>query len=130
MGLDMRDFEKYVNNFKYMEAEFQEFLKKWLIKEGYITLSDIANNTPVDTGALRNDWQLIDVKTNNKSASFTVKNSMDYASIIEYGTPARPKWKWADGAHMMTKGIYNALNRMPKTFDKAFKDFLKSKGIA
>ena len=130
MGLDMKDFEKYVNNFSNMEAEFNEFLKKWLIKEGYITLGDITGNTPVDTGALRNAWQLTDIKTDNKSASFTVNNSMEYASIIEYGTPARPSWKWAEGAHMMTKGINNALVRMPKTFDKAFKEFLKSKGIA
>lgn len=131
MGLDMSDFVKYANEFKNMEADFNKFLKNWLTKEGYITLEDIKKNTPVDTGNLRNSWQLKDVKTEGNKPQFTVYNPVqEYASIIEYGTPARPKWKWAEGAHMMQKGIFNALDRMPKTFDEAFIAFLKSKGLA
>ena len=67
----------------------------------------------------------------NSEIGFTVFNGVsEYASIIEYGTPARPKWKWAGGAHMMTNGIYKELDKIPESFNREFTKFLKSKGLA
>ena len=130
MGLDMGNFQQYVNNFKSMQADFKNWLKNWITKEGYITLADIKSNTPVDTGNLRNGWILKDVYITNNEAGFTVYNGVqEYASIIEYGTPARPNWKWAGGAHMMENGVFKELNRIPDSFDKEFTKFLKSKGL-
>lgn len=130
MGLDMRDFENYVKQFKSMEKDFKHFLINFLTKEGYVTLADIKKNTPHDTHHLQNSWELKDIKYENGAASFTVYNPVEeYASIIEYGTPARPNWKWAGGAHMMTNGVYKELDRFPKEFDKAFTAFLKQKGL-
>ena len=130
MGLNMRDFENYVKQFKSMEKDFKQFLINFLTKEGYVTLGDIIDNTPERTGRLKYSWVLKDIEYKNGVASFTVYNPVeDYASIIEYGTPARPNWKWAQGAHMMTKGVYKELDKLPKEFDKAFTEFLKSKGL-
>ena len=58
MGLNMKDFERYVNNFKNMQSEFKTWLKNWITKEGYITLADIISNTPEDTGRLKGSWEL------------------------------------------------------------------------
>lgn len=130
MGLDMSDFKKYVNDFKDMQKDFKKWLKDWLVKEGYITLEDIKNNTPVDTGHLRNSWELKDVYMTDSEVGFTVYNGVhEYASIIEYGTPARPNWKWSGGAHMMTNGVNKEMERLPKSFDEEFTKFLKSKGL-
>lgn len=129
MGLNMNDFVQYSKNFKQMKNEFNDFLLKYLQKEGLKTLTDIKNNTPVDTGYLRMSWFMDNIKQEGNKASIEFENIAEYASIIEYGTPARPNWKWADGAHMMTKGFFNAENRMPKSFDKEFTAFLKKKGI-
>ena len=62
-------------------------------------------------------------------SSVVFGNSADYASHIEYGTPKRPNWKWAEGAHMMTISMNELLRDMPEFFDYAFREFLKSKGI-
>jgi len=130
MGLDMRDFEQYVNNFKEMEVEFKEFLRNWITKEGYIVLASIIGKTPRRTGELRRSWVLKDVFVTNNKAGFTVYNGKEeYASIIEYGTPARPNWKWAQGAHMMELGIFETIDKIPDSFNEAFTKFLKEKGL-
>ena len=129
MGLDMNDFVKYVNEFKSMQAEFDEFLKNWITKQGNIVLADTKENTPVDTGNLRNSWSLGNYQQQGNKAQIGINNSAEYASFVEYGTPKRPNWKWADGARMMTKAIYNRSDKMPEDFDKAFAAFLKSKGL-
>lgn len=129
MGLDMNDFVKYVNSFKDMQAEFDEFLKNWITKQGNIVLIDTKANTPVDTGNLRNSWNLGNYQRQGNKAQIGINNSAEYASFIEYGTPRRPNWKWADGAKMMTKAVYKQSEKMPDDFDKAFTAFLKQKGI-
>lgn len=129
MGLDMKDFVKYVENFKDMEKDFEAFLKNWIIKQGDKLIANTKARTPVDTGNLRNSWSLGEYQRQGTSASIGINNSAEYASIIEYGTPKRPNWKWAGGAHMLTISMNELLRDMPDLFDKAFTDFLKSKGI-
>lgn len=129
MGLDMNDFVKYANDFKDMQSEFEEFLKNWITKQGNIVLIDTKANTPVDTGNLRNSWSLGNYQRQGNKAQIGINNSAEYASFIEYGTPARRNWKWADGAKMMTKAVYKQSEKMPADFDKAFTEFLKQKGI-
>ena len=130
MGLDMNDFVKYVENFKEMEKEFDDFLKKWITQQGSKLLANTKARTPVDTGNLRNSWSLGEYERQGNVASIGINNSAEYASIIEYGTPKRPNWKWSVGAHMLTISMNEILRDMPDLFDKAFSDFLKSKGIA
>ena len=129
MGLDMKDFIKYVENFKEMEKEFEAFLKNWIIKQGDKLIANTKARTPVDTGNLRNSWSLGDYQRDGRTASIGINNSAEYASIIEYGTPKRPNWKWAGGAHMLTISMNEILRDMPDLFDKAFSEFLKSKGL-
>jgi len=129
MGLDMKDFVKYVENFKDMEKDFEAFLKNWITKQGDKLIASTKARTPVDTGNLRNSWSLGEYQRQGTSASIGINNSAEYASIIEYGTPKRPNWKWAGGAHMMTISMNELLRDMPELFDKAFSEFLKSKGL-
>lgn len=125
----MNDFVQYTKNFKSMQAEFEQFLKNWITKQGNIVLVDAKENTPVDTGNLRSSWFLGDYQRQGKKAQIGINNSAEYASFVEYGTPKRPNWKWADGAKMMTKAVYKQTDKMPDDFDKAFTEFLKQKGI-
>jgi len=127
--LDMKDFNEYQKKFKNMTAQFDLFLSEWITKQGYQTMADAVGNTPVDTGYLRESWSLGTPKKDGNSVSIDINNSAEYASIIEYGTPARPKWKWAGGAHMLTKALGNAADRMPKDFDKSLKSFMNERGI-
>lgn len=127
--LDMKDFIEYSKNFKDLKKEFKAWLKGWMLKQGNLLIAATKARTPVDTGNLRNSWYLKnDVQVQGNSASVKFGNSAEYASIIEYGTPARPSWKWAGGAHMMTISMAELEQRMPDAFDRAFTEFLKEKG--
>lgn len=128
--LNMNDFNKYVSDFKDMEKEFDTWLKNWITKQGNVLLANTKNRTPVDTGNLRNSWSLSKPEKEGNKVSIEIKNDADYASFIEYGTPKRPNWKWTNGAHMMTISMNELLRDMPEFFDYAFREFLKSKGIA
>lgn len=128
MGLNMKDFEKYVNDFKNMENEFEDFLKNWIIIQSGILIAKTKQRTPVDTGNLRNSWYRGEYKRSSGSVEIEINNSAEYASFVEYGTPAR-EWKWKDGAKMLTKSLYEMEQSMPIDFDKAFTAFLKEKGI-
>ena len=129
MGLDMKDFVKYVENFKELEQEFDAFLKKWITKQGGILIGKTKERTPVDTGNLRNSWSLGNYQRNGATAQIGINNSADYASHVEYGTPKRPNWKWANGAQMLTKSLYEMEQSMPVDFDTAFTAFLQEKGL-
>lgn len=129
MGLDMQAFLKYSEDFQEMAQEFDKFLEKWMQKQGGILIEKTKERTPVDTGNLRNSWSLGKYQRQGATAQIEVSNSADYASHVEYGTPKRPNWKWANGAQMLTKSLYEMEQTMPSEFDKAFTAFLKEKGI-
>lgn len=129
MGLDMKDFIEYTENFKELQQEFDNFLKNWVTKQGNILITKTKERTPVDTGNLRNSWDLGKYERQGATATIEVNNNAEYASFVEYGTPKRPNWKWGTGAHMLTKSLYEMDESMPIDFDKAFTAFLKEKGI-
>lgn len=129
MGLNMNDFVEYAEKFKGLEKEFELFLKKWMTQQASNLVVRTKEKTPVDTGNLRNSWYFENYKRSGNKAQIEINNSADYASFIEFGTPARPNWKWADGAHMLTKSLFEIEQTMPNDFDKAFTEFLKSKGL-
>ena len=112
-----------------MQAEFEQFLKNWITKQGNIVLADTKKNTPYDTGFARNSWFLGDYQRQGKKAQIGINNNAEYISFLEYGTPGRPKWKYADGVHMLAKAMFEQEQKMPDDFDKAFTAFLKKKGL-
>jgi len=59
-----------------------------VIKAAYETSNEAKRRTPVDTGALRSGWQVIDVKRTPYGAEATVINKTKYARTVEYGSQA------------------------------------------
>lgn len=129
MGLNMNDFVEYTKKFKELLPEFEQFLENWMKKQSGILLIKTKERTPVDTGNLRNSWVAENYQRQGNKAQIEINNSAEYASFIEFGTPARRNWKWADGAKMLTKSLYEMEQSMPIDFDKAFTEFLKQKGL-
>lgn len=118
------DFREYAEKFKSFGEDFPTFLHKFVIKQSLLLLAKTKQRTPVDTGLLRNSWSV-----GANGTTITIANDRDYASFIEYGTPARKKWKWAGGAHMMQLSIEEIQAQMPKLFDEALEQYWKSKGL-
>lgn len=153
---DYRQFEEYVKNFEKMINEFETFLKTYLLEQAQRCINACKKRTPVDTGALRASWgigsqklvlkssmdsegkvnvsfdeansSIADISVVGDNFEVTIWNGMEYASYVEYGHSTRGG-TWVDGYFMLTISIAQVENAMPARFEKAFKNFLKERGV-
>ena len=137
MGLDYREFKQFRDNFNKLDKEFDKWLHNFLLHEGMRFIREVKFRTPVDTGDLRNHWQLSGGITHEGD---TLKcwfvNSMNYATHVEYGHAkpyksgaAEGSADWVEGYFMMTVSIMVIERQMPARFERAFKRFLDSLGV-
>ena len=136
-GFDYTEFKEYRKNFNHLYKEFQDWLYGFILKQGLHFIREVKPRTPVDTGDLRNHWELdpnIVRMGDVYHCYFT--NVMEYASYVEYGH-AKPyksgvgpgSIDWVDGYFMMTVSIEEVQRKMPKRFDNEFRLYLKELGL-
>lgn len=136
MGFDYSDFKNYRDRFNTMYRQFHKWLNDFMLKEGMRFIAEVKPRTPVDTGDLRNHWQIQGMSREGDNIQVWFVNTMHYATYVEYGhakpykagaTEGGPDW--VQGYFMMTVSI-DVINRnMPKRFDSAFTSFLDSLGV-
>lgn len=129
------DLVNYRNNFNNMYKQYDAWLSSFLLNEGMRFIAEVKVNTPVDTGDLRNHWQLDKLERRGNELLCWFVNPMYYATYVEYGHakpyksgagPGSPDW--VEGYFMMTVSLDKINNSMPRRFDKEFKKFLLSLG--
>lgn len=132
-GFDYTEFEKYRNNFNKMYLQFDIWLTEFLLKEGMRFIAKVKPRTPVDTGDLRNHWQLDGISRDGDILRCWFVNSMHYATHVEYGHAkpykagaAEGSPDWVQGYFMMTVTLDEIEREMPARFDRAFTLFLRS----
>lgn len=133
---DYSSFKQYCQNFKKMSREFDNWLNSFLLQQGMRFLASVKPRTPVDTGDLRNHWQLQGITRDGDVLKCWFVNSMHYATFVEYGH-AKPyksgaqegSSDWVDGYFMMTVSLEQIERAMPARFDSEFKRFLMSLGV-
>jgi len=67
-----------------MEEEIEEVVKIVALE----WTAEVKEQTPVDTGRLRNNWQ-----TRFRKFEATIRNNMEYAEPVLYGNNLPPSWK-------------------------------------
>jgi len=96
-----------------MEKEFDSFIYKFLLQEGLRVLTQTKENTPVDTGYLRNMWQLGD--SNYIIQTKVMKSGKDKGKLKVFEDRENEAWKDATVKGVVRKGenleitIYNPL---------------------
>lgn len=55
---DYKEYEKFVNNLGIITADFQIFLKQFLLEMAQRVVRQAKLNSPVDTGAYRASWSI------------------------------------------------------------------------
>lgn len=137
MGLDYREFKQFRDNFNKLNKEFDKWLHDFLLQEGMRFIREVKFRTPVDTGDLRNHWQLSGgITREGDTLKCWFVNSMDYATHVEYGHAkpyksgaAEGSADWVEGYFMMTVSIMVIERQMPARFNRAFQRFLDSLGV-
>lgn len=133
-GFDYNEFVRYRNNFKKMSREFDTWFHMFLLREGMRFIAGVKPRTPVDTGDLRNHWQLDGITREGDTLHCWFVNSMYYATFVEYGhappymsglvNPGDPTW--VEGYFMMTVTLDQIQRSMPARFDREFAQFLST----
>lgn len=135
-GFDYSQFEQYRNRFNTMYSQFDTWLTSFLLNQGMRFLAGVKPRTPVDTGDLRNHWQLAGITREGSVLKCWFVNTMYYATFVEYGH-AKPYKSgaaeggpdWVEGYFMMTVTLDQIYRQMPARFDAAFTQFLRSLGV-
>jgi hypothetical protein len=135
-GFDYSSFLRYRNNFNKMYQQFDSWLNTFLLNEGMRFIAGVKPRTPVDTGDLRNHWQLDGITRSGDTLHCWFVNTMNYATFVEYGH-AKPykagategSADWVPGYFMMTVTLDQIERSMPARFDSAFRQFLLGLGV-
>lgn len=131
-GFNFTEFQRYRNNFNKMYLQFDAWLTNFLLQQGMRFIAGVKPRTPVDTGDLRNHWQLDGISREGNVLKCWFVNSMYYATFVEYGHAkpykagaAEGSPDWVEGYFMMTVTLDQIQRAMPARFDAAFKQFLR-----
>lgn len=85
MGIDFSEFEQLIENFEDVRKAHEQFIRNFLTEMGLRALTKTKKLTPVDTGDLRNRWELSQVYRRGDELYVVLFNPLEYASFVEDG---------------------------------------------
>lgn len=85
MSLDYSGFEKLLVSVKELQKDHEAFIRSFLLEMGMRIIAQTKKLTPVDTGVLRETWELSDVFRKGDDLFIVITNPTEYASFIEDG---------------------------------------------
>lgn len=124
---DFSQLRTFINGFRQAEADLDVWLRDFLIERAFRVIAKTKQKTPVDTGALRNMWQIGSVTVSGSDLEVEIFNNMEYASFVERGHRTTGGG-WVDGRFMLTISIFEVISEMPAAFDTEFRQFLRARG--
>jgi hypothetical protein len=151
---DISQMLKLKDGFIGVQEGFNDFVKDFLIREGIRVLRNTKLLTPSNTGFLRKNWELSAVHQDGDELYIVLFNNAEYASFVEDGYHQKPRFvpgefngnqfeyipdhksgmmltdKWIPGQHMARISMAKVEAKIPQRFNKAFKDYMKSKGVS
>lgn len=131
-SINLKELNAYCSSITIFQKDFNSFLKKFLIEMAERVIARTKPRTPVDTGALRNAWQLGDIHGEGKNISVEILNGMEYATEIEYGhriVHNGIEAGWYNGRFMLKISIDEIQRQMPSRYTEEFYAFCLEKGI-
>lgn len=100
---DFKEFKKFAE--KVSEADVQK-LHEDIVKDlAARALRKIVKTTPVDTGNLKRNWKVGNVKKTGDTYEIEIYNNTEYAPYIEYGHRTKNGLGYVQGRFMMTIAV-------------------------
>lgn len=109
-----------------MEAQYDEFCRKFLLQMGLRCLAIAKKQTPVDTGLLRGSWKIGQVRKVSGGLEIDIINPAEYASYLEHGHMTASRNTWVPGRFMLKLSLDQIEREMPARFHSAFEAWLKT----
>ena len=132
----LKEFQKIIEE---MEKEKDQLMIDTIKELATRLLRKVIKRTPSDTGNLRRNWTVSDVRKNGSNYEIEVSNSTEYASYVEFGhrqTPGRfvpaigkrLKKSWVKGKFMLTISEDELKRQAPAVIEKKITEWLKKLG--
>ena len=132
----LKEFKKIIEE---METEKEQLMIDTIKELTARLLRKVIKRTPSDTGNLRRNWTVSDVRKNGGNYEIEVSNSTEYASYVEFGhrqTPGRfvpaigkrLKKSWVKGKFMLTISEDELKRQAPAVIEKKITEWLKKLG--
>ena len=132
----LKEFQKTIEE---MEKEKEQLMIDTIKELAARLLRKVIKRTPSDTGNLRRNWTVSDVRKNGGNYEIEVSNSTEYASYVEFGhrqTPGRfvpaigkrLKKSWVKGKFMLTISEDELKRQAPAVIEKKITEWLKKLG--
>ena len=132
----LKEFKKIIEE---MEKEKEQLMIDTIKELAARLLRKVIKRTPSDTGNLRRNWTVSDVRKNGENYEIEVSNSTEYASYVEFGhrqTPGRfvpaigkrLKKSWVKGKFMLTISESELQKQAPAVIEKKITEWLKKLG--
>ena len=132
----LKEFQKIIEE---MEKEKEQLMIDTIKELAARLLRKVIKRTPSDTGNLRRNWTVSDVRKNGENYEIEVSNSTEYASYVEFGhrqTPGRfvpaigkrLKKSWVKGKFMLTISENELQKQAPAVIEKKITEWLKKLG--
>ena len=132
----LKEFQKIIEE---MEKEKEQLMIDTIKELAGRLLRKVIKRTPSDTGNLRRNWTVSDVRKNGGNYEIEVSNSTEYASYVEFGhrqTPGRfvpaigkrLKKSWVKGKFMLTISESELQKQAPAVIEKKITEWLKKLG--
>lgn len=80
--------------------------------------------TPVDTGHLRDNWQIGAIEKRGDEYYIEVYNNVEYAEPVEYGHRLRGGKGFKEGVHMLELSLQEVQRQLPDYLRGWLQDFL------
>lgn len=129
MKIDTKVLKDYRNSLGKFKRVTDEIFMEAVYEVAGRVFRATVKNTPVDTGFLRESWNIDDVKKKGNVYEIEISNDVEYASYVEYGhriVRGGNTLGWKDGVFMLTiseKNLEKVMDRIfQRKFEKRFKD--------
>ena len=80
-------------------------------------------NTPVDTGTLRRNWAIGEIRDTGDGYEVEILNPTEYASYVEYGHRTRDHTGWVQGKFFMTKAEVELERELPGVIERKLRKY-------
>lgn len=129
MKVDTKVLKDYRNSLGRFKRVTDEIFMEAVYEVAGRVFRAAVKNTPVDTGFLRESWNIDDVKKKGNVYEIEISNDVEYASYVEYGhriVRGGNTLGWKDGVFMLTiseKNLEKVMDRIfQRKFEKRFKE--------
>lgn len=114
---------------KTIESQYPEAFREMVIDLASQLEGKVKERTPVQTGHLKREWHLGEIKKRGDTYYIEVYNNVEYADAVECGHRTRGGSGLVPGAHMMDLSLEEVKRHLPGYLKQWMSDFLNSHQI-